>query len=163
MPSNDYTFLTQWRVEAPPELVYEVLKQGEKYPDWWPEVYLSAVKHPSGDPEGIGDRVDFHTRGRLPYHLNWTAEVVRHIRPHTIEIRASGDFDGLGRWTLSDIPDGTDIRFDWVIRAEKPLIRLLSPLLKPVFTWNHQWAMAVGYERLIEELARRSAHRPATK
>ncbi len=153
MPNNLYTFITEWRVEAPRELVYEILKEGRDYPRWWPDVYLSATHYGSGIPNGIGDRVDFHTRGRLPYQLFWTAEVIRHERPHTIEIAATGDFVGNGCWTLSETSTGTDIRFDWVIRAEKPLIRLLSPVLKPIFRWNHEWAMGRGFVRLQEEIS----------
>ncbi len=158
MPNNQYAFVTEWRVEAPRELVYEILKEGKEYPDWWPEVYLGATYYSSGNPNSVGDRVDFHTRGRLPYELHWTAEVLRHDRPHTIEIAATGDFVGNGKWTLSESMNGTDIRFDWVISAEKPVIRLLSPLLKPLFRWNHEWAMARGYERLRDEIARRSGN-----
>ncbi|MBK9312988.1 MAG: SRPBCC family protein [Acidobacteria bacterium] len=155
MPNNLYTFLTEWRVEAPREMVYEILKEGRDYPRWWPDVYLAATHHGSGLSDGIGDRIDFHTRGRLPYRLHWTAEAISHERPHTIEIAATGDFVGNGRWTLSEATTGTDIRFDWVIRAEKPLIRLLSPVLKPIFRWNHEWAMGRGLIRLKAELTRR--------
>ena len=56
---------------------------------------------------------------------------------------------------LIEAPDGTDVRFDWTIKAEKPIIRLLSPVLKPVFRWNHNWAMAKGYISLCAEITRR--------
>jgi hypothetical protein len=48
-----------------------------------------------------------------------------------------------------------DIMFDWRIRAEKPLLRWLSFVLKPLFEANHRWAMARGEECLVRELARR--------
>ena len=41
-----------------------------------------------------------------------------------------------------------NITFDWKIRADKTLLRLLSFLLKPVFAANHRWAMAKGLESL---------------
>ena len=49
-----------------------------------------------------------------------------------------------------------NITYDWRIRAEKPLLRYLSFLLKPVFSANHRWAMARGEESLKAELARRA-------
>jgi hypothetical protein len=51
----------------------------------------------------------------------------------------------------------TNIRYDWRIRVDKPLIRYLSWLLKPLFASNHRWAMAKGEESLRLELARRKA------
>src|SRR5207249_4543352 len=50
-----------------------------------------------------------------------------------------------------------DITYDWRLRAEKPLLRNLSFLLKPLFEANHRWAMAQGEESLKLELARRRA------
>jgi hypothetical protein len=50
-----------------------------------------------------------------------------------------------------------DISYDWRIRADKPLLRTLSFLLKPVFSANHRWAMAQGEASLKRELVRRHA------
>lgn len=155
MPANDYHFVTTWHVEAPRELLYEILREGQGYPRWWPEVYLNARLLPSDRADHIGDRVELLTKGRLPYRLRWTARTERLSPPETIEISASGDFVGRGRWRLE--PDGTatTITFDWRIRADKPLLRWLSPILKPLFQWNHHWAMSTGLPRLREEVARR--------
>jgi hypothetical protein len=49
------------------------------------------------------------------------------------------------------------IEYDWKIRAEKPLLRSFSFLLKPIFAANHRWAMARGEGSLRLELARRHA------
>jgi len=157
MPANEYSFLTEWRVTAPQELVYEILKEGKDYPQWWPEVYLSADFEPSGRSDHVGDRVRFYTKGRLPYTLRWTAEVVRHQPSQTIEIKALGDFVGRGVWLLERDGDETHIVFDWRLRADKPLLRFLSPIFKPIFKWNHHWAMERGYESLCREIERRKA------
>lgn len=155
MPANEYEFLTEWQIAAPRELIYEILKEGKDYPRWWPEVYLKAEFTPSGRADHIGDRVSFLTKGWLPYRLRWTAEVVRHARPHTIEIKATGDFLGRGIWLLDDEGEKTHVVFDWRLRADKPLLRWLSPIFKPIFRWNHGWAMTRGCESLRREVARR--------
>src|SRR5262249_10169024 len=72
-------------------------------------------------------------------------------------IVASGDFDGRGEWTFVQDGSHVNIQYDWRIRAEKPLLRHLSPLLRPLFEANHQWAMAQGEESLKVELLRRRA------
>jgi hypothetical protein len=157
MPANEYRFLTEWRIAAPRELLYEILKEGKDYPQWWPEVYLDARFTPSGRADHTGDRVAFLTKGWLPYRLRWTAIVARHERPHTIEITAEGDFVGRGVWHLAAAGAETAISFDWRLRADKPLLRWLSPLFKPLFKWNHHWAMARGRESLQREAQRRLA------
>ena len=154
MPANEYTFLTEWSVTAPIELVYDILKDGKDYVRWWPDVYLKAAHIPSGDPNGIGDQVVLLTKGWLPYKLRWTATAMRRERPHTIAISAAGDFNGRGIWQLAQHGEECCIAFDWRLRADKPLLRLLSPFMKPVFKWNHRWAMERGYIRLQEEIAR---------
>ncbi|HWQ36844.1 MAG TPA: SRPBCC family protein [Blastocatellia bacterium] len=158
MPANEYQFLTEWRVAAPREVLFEILKEGKDYPVWWPEVYLDARYEPSGRADGIGDKVHLLTKGWLPYKLRWTAESVRRDFPTEIEIRATGDFNGRGIWHFE--PRGTDegetcVTFDWRLRADKPLLRWLSPLLKPIFKWNHRWAMKTGLPRLQAEAQRR--------
>jgi hypothetical protein len=77
--------------------------------------------------------------------------------PTITSSRASGDFDGSGVWTLTQDGAIADVVYDWRIRAEKPLLRYLSFLMKPLFSANHVWAMARGEESLRIELARRRA------
>jgi len=64
MPANNYQFLTEWQVDAPRELIYEILKEGKDYPNWWPDVYLNAGYQPSGRADRTGDRVTFLTNGQ---------------------------------------------------------------------------------------------------
>ena len=42
------------------------------------------------------------------------------------------------------------------VYADKPILRVLTPLLRPLFRWNHNWAIARAIEGL-EPYARRSA------
>jgi hypothetical protein len=50
--------------------------------------------------------------------------------------------------------------YDWRIRADKPLLKALSFLLKPIFSANHRWAMSRGLDSLKLALARRRAATP---
>jgi hypothetical protein len=127
--------------------VIEVLSDPEDLPRWWPSVYLEVKKR--------GDVVELHTKGWLPYTLRWSFRVVE-TRSDGFAIEASGDFVGRGDWRLVQNGDDVDITYDWRIRAEKPLLRIFSPILKPIFAANHRWAMARGEESLVRELARRA-------
>jgi hypothetical protein len=62
---------------------------------------------------------------------------------------ASRTFQQDGEWV--------NITCEWRIGAQKPLLKTLSPVMKPVFRANHQWAMARGLESLELELVRRRA------
>ena len=150
MAANDYAFLTVWQIPAPPDAVFDVLAEVEALPRWWPSVYLRVTP-----VEGREGAYDLHTKGWLPYTLRWRLESTGRERPRRLAIAASGDFEGEGVWTLVPRGDATEVRFDWRIRAEKPLLRRLSWLLKPAFSANHRWAMARGEESLRRELARR--------
>jgi hypothetical protein len=166
--TNEYYFISQWRVAGTCGEVADVLGDPLALPRWWPSVYLDVweVRPPSergrdpGSPinnvaRGIGQRVKLHTKGWLPYTLRWQFEVVESRYPHGFTIVATGDFDGRGVWTFEQDGAFVNITYDWRLRAEKPLLRSLSPVLKPLFEANHQWAMARGEESLKLELARR--------
>ena len=70
-----------------------------------------------------------------------------------------GDFVGEGRWRFQLDGPEVAITYDWRIRAEKPLLRRLSWLLRPLFAANHRWAMAQGQSSLLREIDRRRSLR----
>ncbi len=156
MANNEYSFTTEWRFQARAEEVTAILGDGASLGRWWPSVYLAVQELEPGDERGIGKLVDLHTKGWLPYTLRWRLKVVE-IRDDGFTIEASGDFDGRGDWYFTQQGPETIVRYDWNIRAEKPLLRYLSPVLKPIFAANHHWAMAQGQRSLELELARRRA------
>jgi len=104
-----------------------------------------------------GRLTELHTKGCLPYTLRWRFRITQARRPERIALDAMGDFVGRGVWTFAPREAGTDVAFDWRLRAQKPLLRTLSLLLKPVFSANHRWAMDRGEESLRLELQRRRA------
>ena len=95
------------------------------------------------------------TKGRLPYKLRWTIETIRMEKPNLIEFKASGDFStDSSKWILRPEGKATLVTLDWNPKVEKPIVKLLSPVLKPVFEWNHHWAMNLGEKQLTEYLSR---------
>ena len=152
--SNDYHFVTKWRFRATCEEVFEILGNPVALCRWWPEVYLKVEEIQTGDEDGIGRVIALHTKGWLPYTLKWQFRVSHISRPNGFSLVASGDFIGTGEWTFTQDGDEVEVIYDWRIRADKPLIRNLSFLLKPVFSMNHEWAMAKGEIGLRKEIAR---------
>jgi len=117
-------------------------------------VYLDVEILKAGDENGIGKLVSLHTKGWLPYTLRWQFRVTDSRYPFGFSLEASGDFDGRGVWTFEQDGASVNVTYDWEVRADKPLLRALSFLLKPVFAANHKWAMARGEESLKRELKR---------
>ena len=152
--ANDYHFVTTWRFEASCEEVFRILGNPQSLTRWWPEVYLKVDEVHSGNESGTGRIISLLTKGWLPYKLNWQFEVTHVSEPYGFSLVASGDFAGTGEWSFVQDGNFVDVTYDWHIRAEKPLIRRFSSLLKSVFSWNHEWAMAKGRVGLQKELNR---------
>ena len=169
--SNHYQFVSRWRVEATCGEVADVLGDPLSLARWWPSVYLHveelrpALSSAEGPPDahGVGRRVRLHTKGWLPYTLQWEFEVVESRYPYGFALVAAGDFEGFGVWTFEQDGLFVNVTYDWRLRAEKPLLRNLSFLLKPLFEANHRWAMAQGEASLKLELRRRRATSDAAR
>lgn len=157
MASNEYHYITHWHIKGTVEEVAEVLRQATELPRWWPSVYLDVQELEAGDQNGVGRVIRLYTKGWLPYTLRWSFRVTESRYPYGFTLEAWGDFVGRGIWTLEQQGENVHVIYDWKISAEKPLLRYLSFLLKPIFGANHQWAMRMGEESLKLELMRRRA------
>jgi hypothetical protein len=162
MASNVFRFEESWSIPgAALEEVWEVLARGELLPQWWKGVYLEAQSLDGGEPH-VGGRVRARARGFLPYHLNFTLEATELIPGQLVAVKTSGDFDGRWRAELSPKDGGTHADLTWEVSVERPILRLLAPLLRPAFAWNHRWTTPRGERGLKEFLAaRRGAIRTA--
>ena len=69
--------------------------------------------------------------------------------------------DGLGLEARGEAVNmnKTHVRWDWTVFADRPLLHYLTPVLRPLFRWNHSWAVARAREGL-EPYARSRAVAP---
>ncbi len=148
MATNDYHFITEWRVQGTAQEVADILDDAAGLTRWWPSVYLDVKVLEKGDEAGLGKVVDLYTKGWLPYTLRWQFRVTE-VRDDGFTLIAQGDFEGRGIWTFKQEGPWVNVIYDWKISAEKPLLRYFSFLMKPIFSANHRWAMAKGEESLI--------------
>jgi uncharacterized protein YndB with AHSA1/START domain len=148
----EYRFIDEWDVDAPIEAVFDALADARTYPEWWTPVYESVEA--DGPPE-VGRVSRQRFKGRLPYKLRTESEIVRLERLHEFEVRVQGDLSGQGIWTLTQADGRVHVRFDWRVNADRAFLRVLTPVLRPAFRWNHNWAIARATEGL-EPYARRS-------
>jgi uncharacterized protein YndB with AHSA1/START domain len=153
--SREYVFVDEWDVAAPREAVFAALADARSYPEWWKPVYIEVDA--DGEP-ALGKESRQHFKGRLPYHLHTRSRIVALEAPRLIEGEVDGDLRGHGRWTLTDTPGGgTHVRFDWRVHADRRLLRVLTPVLRPALRWNHAWAIARAVEGLEPYARARSA------
>ena len=148
--AREYVFVDEWDVDAPQEVVYDIVADARTYPEWWKPVYISV--------EGDEKVTRHHFKGRLPYTLKMRAEMVREERPRRFEVDVDGDLRGKGIWTFTPRNGRTHVRWDWIGFADRPLLRHLTPILRPLFRWNHNSAVARAREQL-EPYARARAAR----
>src|ERR671932_2491831 len=134
-----------WDVAAPPPAVFDALADARTYPTWWTPVYIDVD---ADGPPVLGKVSRQHFKGRLPYHLHTQSTITRLEPPRVVQGDVEGDLRGRGTWTLTPIPGGTHVRFDWRVFADRKLLRTLTPVLRPLFRWNHNWAIARAMEGL---------------
>jgi len=149
----EYVFLDEWDVDAPQEAVFEALADARTYPIWWSPIYKEVDA--DGPPAvGCASRQSF--KAKLPYTLSTVSTIVRLEPPHEFEVEVDGDLRGRGVWTLSPVGDRVHVRFDWRVHADRALLRILTPVLRPLFRWNHNAAIKRAMVEL-EPYAQRQA------
>ena len=156
MASNVFRFDESWSLPgASPHEVWDVLARGELLPQWWRGVYLEAERLDPGTEPRVGARVKARARGFLPYRLNFIIEAVELVPDRLVAVKTSGDFDGRWRAELWPLGGGTRVDLTWEVTVERPILRLLAPLLRPAFVWNHRWTTPRGEAGLRAFLAGR--------
>ena len=102
--ASEYVFKDEWDADAPREALFDALADARTYPEWWVPVYHEV----EGDCEpAVGCTTRQHFKGKLPYTLKTTSEIVRYDRPNSFEVKVLGDLSGKGVWTLTPNDDGT--------------------------------------------------------
>jgi hypothetical protein len=146
-----YSFATKWTFNFPIHEVWQVIGDICRYPEIWSD--FRRVKVRVGDGRAVGSIIDAETRGRLPYSLNYTLEVVESDEPHHVLLKSTGDLVGTGRWELRENgPTETRVTYYWKVATTNPILNLLAPLFKGALARNHDEVMARGYDAFSNEL-----------
>jgi uncharacterized protein YndB with AHSA1/START domain len=141
----EYVFVDEWDVEAPQDRVFEALADARTYPEWWTPIYKEVES--DGPPE-VGRVSQQKFSAKLPYTLSTTSKIVEMDPPNSFEVDVDGDLRGHGVWTLTSHDGSVHIRFDWRVHADRALLRVLTPVLRPVFRWNHNEAIKAAMKNL---------------
>jgi carbon monoxide dehydrogenase subunit G len=147
----DYHYVSTWQLQAPIEQVWAALNDLEHLPSWYSGVQQARELAP-GDAQGVGRRVRYVIKGRLPLRLAFEATTTRAVPPRDQELRAEGELAGTGRWSLGQHGEVTTVRYTWDVRTTRPWMNLLAPLARPLFAWNSRGVMLQAGEGLARFL-----------
>ncbi len=150
----EFRFVTIWRIEAPLAQVSDAIFCCSEWPQWWKNVEKVDEIEP-GDHEGIGALWRFTWKGHLPYRLTFNICVLRAVPLKVLEGLATGELEGTGCWYFADESPVTVVRYEWRVRTTRTWMRLLGPVARPLFTWNHNQVMRQGAEGLAVRLKTR--------
>jgi hypothetical protein len=154
MPSNVFRFDESWDIpEGTPQEVWDVLSDAELLPLWWGDAYKEVEPLDKKGKGVVGARARARARGALPYELNFIIEAAELDPGRLVVVKTFGDFDGLWRAELSPSGSGTHVDLIWQVTVERPILKLLAPLLRPAFAWNHRWTTPRGEAGLRRYLA----------
>ena len=146
-----YSFVTYWNFNAPVERVWKEIRSMDTWTEWWKYVKSVELIQP-------GDENDIHSVRRitwttaLPYKLTFDSELIYLDPLKCIEGNVYGELTGTGIWTFTNNGHGTTVRYDWVVSTSKWWMKIVEPLARPVFKWNHDRVMHAGYKGLAKRL-----------
>jgi uncharacterized protein YndB with AHSA1/START domain len=147
----DYHYISTWQLQAPIERVWAALSDLEQLPAWYPAIQ-EVQTLTAGDPDGVGSRVRYLIKGRLPMQLAFEATIARVKPPRELELRAEGDLAGTGRWELQQQDEVTTVRYLWDVQTTRPWMNVLAPVARPLFTWNSKGVMLQAGQGLARHL-----------
>jgi uncharacterized protein YndB with AHSA1/START domain len=141
----EYVFVDEWDVAAPQERVFAALADSRTYPQWWKPTYREVS---ADGPPQVGRESRQKFKAKLPYTLTTVSKIVSLETPHLLEVEVHGDLRGHGIWTLTPRDGVVHVRFDWHVHADRLFIRVLTPVLRPLFRWNHNVAIKAAVRGL---------------
>lgn len=149
---REYAFRDEWRVAGSVERVSELFLDTARIPCWWPQLFGVRMLT---DGDHVGQQRAFRSRvkGFLPYELEVGFRIVEVQFPWRFRVELLGDLQGSGGGDLRQVGDETSIDLHLTIRVARPLLQVLSFLVRPLLRAQHAWVMRQGELGLRRALA----------
>ena len=154
--SPDIETVSYWRLDARPEELTEIVLDPESIHFWCPMELMDSEVVERGRPDGLGMTIKVFTKGFLPYHLFLIAKIVDLVPHRFMAIAVQGDFEGLAHMSVEPVDERIcEAKFHWRTDIHHPWFRHFKRVLRPVFLWNHKWAMRRCRRLMQQEVYRR--------
>lgn len=142
MEAARYHFVSEYTFQGDQHEIWRVLMDFEHAPHWWKGVKRVEILRPSTNSDGIGLTYHCYVRAPSGYTFDYSSEIADVDPLRRIDLLSSGELVGHGRFLLTESPTGTlRLTFDWKVETPKGWISLLTPIARPIFTWNHDKLM----------------------
>jgi hypothetical protein len=148
-----YKFITYWKVNAPLQQVWDVIRNIRAWHEWWHGVLeVREIKKGTDDDHGA---CFAHTwQSLIPYKLKFITEVTGIETCKSISADVTGELEGTGRWEFIDEGNGiTTVVYYWFVRTTMTWMNVTAPFLSGVFRWNHDTVMKWGGKGLGRRLS----------
>ncbi|WP_203138379.1 hypothetical protein [Microbacterium sp. JZ31] len=138
----DYSFESRWAVPAPPGRCWREIERTVTGASgaWWPGV---RVERPASALTP-GASVVLAVRAPLGYRLRCTLRITAIESDSSLDADSSGDLVGHGAIRIRPTGDGSAIEIRWDVTVQRAWMRMLSPVLRPVFAAAHGMVMRMG-------------------
>ena len=148
---RSYSFISRWQLGAPVEDVWEAIRESEKWPEWWKGVD-GVEEIEAGDDQGIGSIRRYTLSSPTKYKLNFSLLLTDRLEYALLKGEASGDLEGTGAWHFAENGGVTYVECHWHVSTTVRWMNFLSPLLAPMFKYNHSVVMKWGAQSLARKL-----------
>ena len=146
LAAHHYDFSSRWVVSSPPDVTFAVLRQPERYAEWWPEI-RSAVQ----TSEGAGV---IELRSAWPFTVRFSLTRENEDPDEgRLEAVIDGDVRGHVQWTVTGAQVGSVVHFNQDVTLRHPVARRLDFALHPLMQRIHHRAMRGGARGLGRHVA----------
>lgn len=162
MPAKVFHFSAALEIPASPSLVFEYLSNAETYPQWWGPVIRNS--HFTSDVPGNtpGASCIMEVDGLLPILLKLENTVVSVVPNKGLVFDISGDLTGRGRWLVEQKGNASQVIFEWSVIPDRKLLKILSPVFRPLFRAHHRYCLKKAGEGLKKEIVRKLNRLPVS-
>jgi hypothetical protein len=135
---NDYRFRNLWAVRATASRVFDALVDLANYPAWWPDIRdVTRVDD---------DTAEVTCRSVLPYVLTFRLHrAEENSSAGRMRVDMTGDLEGYVQGVVAQHRTrGALLAISQRVIVNKPLLRALAPVARPMFRANHALMMWRG-------------------
>jgi uncharacterized protein YndB with AHSA1/START domain len=148
-----YHFVTNWYFQAPIERVWKEIEDTSNISEWLTDFRKVSPRNVQTEEHRPVD-IDVEYRGDLPYTFRFRLRVVKVEPPHLLELEATGNLIGRGKWVLQTQDQGTAATYFWDVTVANPFFALFVklPWFKAITERNHNATMDRAYQALKQRL-----------